>query len=152
MPAENVENARKEALDALARAVYKLSAADARMRGRSSRTADTLSLSQARALKVLAEQGAKSVGDLAIEVETTGAATTQLVNGLVAAGLVEKRPSEHDKRAMVVSISVLGETLHRKRSDHIAHWMIENIGDYDPVVISQSTDIIIQLADLYDAL
>ena len=82
--------ARRAAIDELARAAYKLSAADARLRGRATREPTALSLTHARALKSLAESGPMTIGALAERVETTGAAVTQLVNGLVRAGLVTR--------------------------------------------------------------
>ncbi|MER5407452.1 MFS transporter [Streptomyces sp. NPDC002769] len=59
---------RGAALTELARAAYSLSAADARLRGRATRHQGALSLTHARALRVLAEQGPLSVrgGDSAL--------------------------------------------------------------------------------------
>ena len=106
---------RAAALDRLARAAYRLSAADARLRGRATRNPGALSLTHARALRVLAEQGPLTISQLAVGTETTGAATTQLVNGLVAAGYVTRTPLPEDKRSVVVALTDEGRARHRQR-------------------------------------
>ena len=108
------EPTRDTALDQLARAAYSLSAADSRLRGRATRTPGALSLTHARALRVLAEEGPLPVGRLAAATETTGAATTQLVNGLAAAGYVTRERPAADKRSVLVALTDAG---HRRHHD-----------------------------------
>lgn len=80
-----VPPAERPAFAALARAAYQLSAADARLRDRATREAGALSTTHVRVLKLLDECGPLSVKALADGTETSIAAMTQLLKGLVAA-------------------------------------------------------------------
>ncbi|MEV5785443.1 MarR family transcriptional regulator [Streptomyces sp. NPDC048448] len=102
-PAPGTE--RGAALTELARAAYSPSAADARLRGRATRHQGALSLTHARALRVLAEQGPLSVRRLADRTETTSAGATQLVTALVKAGYVVKEPDPDNRRAVLVTLT-----------------------------------------------
>ncbi|MGP3943700.1 MarR family transcriptional regulator [Streptomyces sp. 6N106] len=55
------------------------------------------------------------MGRLAASTETTGAATTQLINGLAAAGYVTRERPAGDKRSVLVSLSEVGRRRHEER-------------------------------------
>lgn len=144
---------RAEAIQELARGAYRLSAADSRLRGRATRSPDALSLAHARALKSLAEAGPMTVGQLATRVETTGAAVTQLVNGLVAAGFVTRdRADTGDRRTSTVALTDSGRRRHAEREEHLSSLLGEGLADLDDASLVVATEILNRLATLYDSL
>ncbi|MFD9893872.1 MarR family winged helix-turn-helix transcriptional regulator [Amycolatopsis sp. NPDC059027] len=144
--------ARATALDRLARAAYRLSAADARLRGRATRTPGALSLTHARALRVLAEQGALSISQLAEGTETTGPATTQLVNGLVAAGYVTRTRRPEDKRSVVVALTKAGRNRHNQRQRALTEALAATLADYDEAALDSAAELLRRLSTIYDRL
>lgn len=145
-------DAREAALDQIARAAYRLSAADSRLRGRATRSPDALSLTHARALRVLADQGPLSIGQLAAGTETTGAATTQLVNGLVAAGYVTRERPAQNKRSVVVSLTDAGRTRHRERSAAMSDALHDELADQDIAALRSAGEVLQRLVTIYDRL
>jgi DNA-binding MarR family transcriptional regulator len=100
-------SAQDQALLLVARAVM----------GISTRAADRLgglSVVQLRALTVLRELGTANLGQLAEGLDVTVSTTSRLVDRLVAAGLVERRPSPRTRREIELRVSPSGtETLDR---------------------------------------
>ena len=143
---------REQALDQLARAAYSLSAADSRLRGRATRTLGALSLTHARALRALAETGPLSIGQLAAATETTGAATTQLVNGLVAAGYVTRERPANDKRSVHVALTDTGRRRHQERQTALVHTLDTALAHHDDQALDAATDVLRRLATIYDQL
>jgi DNA-binding MarR family transcriptional regulator len=144
--------ARAAVLDQFARAAYRLSAADARLRGRATRNPGALSLTHARALRVLAEQGPLSIGQLAAGTETTGAATTQLVNGLAAAGYVTRSRPPGDKRSVVVTLTAQGRMRHDQRQQALAEALDTTLARYDAPALRSAAEILDCLGLIYDRL
>ncbi|MEU9042823.1 MULTISPECIES: MarR family transcriptional regulator [unclassified Kitasatospora] len=144
--------ARDQALDSLARAAYSLSAADSRLRGRATRTPGALSLTHARALRALAETGPLPIGQLAAATETTGAATTQLVNGLVAAGYVTRERPAGDKRSVLVALTDTGRSRHQERQAALVRALDTALARHDTTALDVATDVLRQLATIYDRL
>ncbi|MFE6866713.1 MarR family transcriptional regulator [Kitasatospora sp. NPDC057692] len=143
---------RAQALDRLARAAYRLSAADARLRGRATRTPGALSLTHARALRTLADQGPLTIGQLAAGTETTGAATTQLVNGLAAAGYVTRTRPPGDKRSVLVTLTDTGRERHERRQQALAEALDADLADYDPAALDSAAEVLQRLSAVYDRL
>ncbi|MEY9930003.1 DNA-binding MarR family transcriptional regulator [Catenulispora sp. GP43] len=144
--------ARDQALDRLARAAYSLSAADSRLRGRATRTPGALSLTHARALRVLAEAGPQSISQLAAATETTGAATTQLVNGLAAAGYVTRERPVGDKRSVLVVLTATGRQRHDERQAVLNQALDTALAHHDPAALDVATEVLRTLAAIYDEL
>ncbi|MDH6703449.1 DNA-binding MarR family transcriptional regulator [Kitasatospora sp. MAA19] len=152
MPEPQSVPTRDHALDELTRAAYSLSAADSRLRGRATRTPGALSLTHARALRVLVEMGPLPIGQLAAAAETTGAATTQLVNGLVAAGYVTRERPAGDKRSVMVTLTDAGRRRHHERQAVLARALDTALAHHDAVDLGIATDVLRQLAAVYDRL
>ncbi|MEE1807056.1 MarR family transcriptional regulator [Streptomyces sp. BE133] len=150
--AETSARERRASLDALARAAYSLSAADARLRGRATRTPGALSLTHARALRVLAEEGPLSVKKLAERTETTGPAATQLVNGLERADYVTRQRPEGDRRSVVVTLTDAGRQRHNERERTLAEALNETLSDLDIHALGAATETLRGLALIYDTL
>lgn len=143
---------RDQALDRLARAAYSLSAADSRLRGRATRTPGALSLTHARAMRALADQGPLTVSQLATATETTNAATTQLVNGLVTAGYVTRERPANDKRTAVVTLTPTGTQRHRDRQAALTEALHTALGHHGTAALDAATDVLQHLAGIYDRL
>lgn len=141
-----------EALTALSRAAYSLSAADARLRGRATRSPGALSLTHARALRVLAERGPLSIADLATGVETTSAAATQLVNGLTKAGYVDRQPDPDNRRAVRVSLTARGRDRHRAREQALADALAAALADLSAEDVMRAAEVLDRLGGIYDGL
>jgi DNA-binding MarR family transcriptional regulator len=152
MPEPQPALTRDEALDQLARAAYSLSAADARLRGRATRTPGALSLTHARALRVLVETGPLSISQLAAATETTGPATTQLVNGLTTAGYVTRERPVNDKRSVLVSLTDAGRRRHHERQAALTQALDTALAHHDAAAFNAATDVLRQLAVIYDQL
>lgn len=143
---------RDAALDRLARAAYRLSAADARLRGRATRVRGALSLTHARALRVLADEGPLTISRLAAGTETTGPAATQLVNGLVIAGYVTREPNGADKRSVLVTLTDLGRVRHNQRQDALKAALTETLSDLGVDALDSASGVLDRLAEIYDVL
>ena len=152
MPEPHPSPTRDQALDQLARAAYSLSASDSRLRGRATRTPGALSLTHARALRVLAETGPLPIGQLATATETTGAGATQLVNGLAAAGYVTRERPAGDKRSVLVALTDTGRRRHHERQNALAQALDTALAHHDTAALDTATDVLRQLAAIYDHL
>jgi MarR family transcriptional regulator, organic hydroperoxide resistance regulator len=149
---DRTTDGRRTALDQLARAAYRLSAADSRLRGRATRTPSALSLTHARALRVLAEQGPLTINQLATGTETTGPATTQLVNGLETTGYVTRERSPDDKRTVLVALTDAGAERTKERNAAMATALDEELSDQDLTALHTATEVLNRLCAIYDRL
>ena len=143
---------RGQALDRLARAAYSLSAADSRLRGRATRIAGAISLTHARAMRALADQGPLTIAQLATATETTNAAATQLVNGLVRAGYVTRERSANDQRSGVVALTAAGLQRHRDRQTALVRALEVAFVEHDITALDAATDVLRRLVGIYDQL
>ncbi|MFJ9363434.1 MarR family winged helix-turn-helix transcriptional regulator [Nocardia sp. NPDC101769] len=149
---EDLDADRATALDLLARAAYRLSAADSRLRGRATRSPKALSLTHARALRALADRGPLTIGQLAAMAETTGAATTQLVNGLAAAGYVTRERPPGDKRSVLVTLTEAGRTRCRERMTAMTDALRDELAEQDIAALRSATEVLDRLVAVYDQL
>lgn len=143
---------RGEAIGRLSRAAYSLSASDGRLRGRATRVRGAVSMTHARALRVLAEQGPLSVRALAECAETTAPATTQLVNGLVDAGYVTREVDPANRRAVIVTITEAGLARHREREATIEAAFERELGHLGVAELAAAAEVMRRLAIVYDEL
>jgi DNA-binding MarR family transcriptional regulator len=94
-----------------------------------------------------------TIGALAERVETTGAAVTQLVDGLVRARLVTReRASTGDRRVATVTLTDAGRTRHLERQRHLERSLDDALADLDAARVETATTVLLRLADLYDTL
>jgi|SRR6185503_2558910 DNA-binding MarR family transcriptional regulator len=63
---------------------------------------------QARALGVLTRHGLMRLSELSEHLRIAPRSTTEVVDGLEGAGLVERRPDPHDRRATLVAVTERG--------------------------------------------
>src|SRR4051794_14037682 len=80
------------------------------LRGGAKDTFDRLDVTpgQARALGVLTRHGLMRLSELSEHLRIAPRSTTEVVDGLEGAGLVERRPDPHDRRATLVAVTERG--------------------------------------------
>jgi DNA-binding MarR family transcriptional regulator len=99
---------RAEAVEDLRAALRGMLVAQRRLRGRDAARPDLLSFSQYTMLRVLAEGGEHSAGELAAAAEVSPAAVTKLLDKLEATGVLERVPDSADRRRVGVRITAAG--------------------------------------------
>ncbi|MEV5776729.1 MarR family transcriptional regulator [Streptomyces antimycoticus] len=92
------------------------------------------------------------MGRLAASTETTGAATTQLINGLAAAGYVTRERPAGDKRSVLVSLSEVGRRRHEERQATLTEALDAALAHHDATALEAATGVVRRLAAIYDQL
>ena len=114
---------REQSLLELSSAFKGLMGALRRMRGRETHRAGELSHAQYHLLFGLAECGELSTSRLAAAADVTPATVTQMLDGLVGMGLVERTRSDRDRRVVTVALTSRGrELLTEKRTAWEQRW------------------------------
>ncbi len=90
-------------------------AAVRRLRGRETRSGGALSDAQYSLLFGLCDGVARSSGDLAAAADLSPAATTEMLEGLEANGLIERHRSERDRRVVLTVLTDRGLALVQER-------------------------------------
>jgi MarR family transcriptional regulator, organic hydroperoxide resistance regulator len=90
-------------------------AAVRRLRGRETRWGGILSDAQYGLLFGLCDGVARSSGDLAAAADLSPAATTEMLEGLEATGLIERHRSERDRRVVLTVLTDRGLALVQER-------------------------------------
>ena len=84
---------------------------------------ECLAPSQWLALHIISRQEGIGIKELAAQLGTTSSAATQLVDGLVKKGLLDRQPSTDDRRALRLSLPDAArqqiETMKEQRLDHL---------------------------------
>jgi DNA-binding MarR family transcriptional regulator len=80
-------------------------------RDRNETVAHGLSVSQAYALRALAERGPLPMGELADELRLSVSAATRVVDPLVARRLVRRVAGQNDRRVRITALTAAGERL-----------------------------------------
>jgi MarR family transcriptional regulator, organic hydroperoxide resistance regulator len=110
---------REETLQQLGTAFRGLMASVRRLKGRDTHRPGELSFAQFHLLFGLAHGGPLSTSQLADAADLAPATVTQMLDGLVAAGLVERTRSTSDRRVVTCALTERGqEIVDQKRS----HW------------------------------
>lgn len=106
---------RGDALDELAHAFKGALAARRRLRARETQFPGELTDAQYSLMFGLRARPELSTGELALTADLSPAAATEMLEGLAAAGLVERRRSERDRRVVLTSLSERGRALVEER-------------------------------------
>ena len=108
-----------ELIDALLMAGHRVrTATDTRLR------ADGLSLPRLKVLRLLAS-GPLSMGQVSALLEVAPRSTTDLVDGMAEAGLLERRPHPTDRRSVLLALTDEGATRlaqARAQANEVAAW------------------------------
>jgi len=103
-----------------------------------------LSAARLHALVVLDALGPQAAGDLARALDVSAATVTGLVDGLVAAGLAERRPDPDDGRARIVHATPAGVQAWRDAvigPTAIDDEILARLTDDDLELLSRASDV-----------
>jgi DNA-binding MarR family transcriptional regulator len=160
MTTESAEQLRTEdgggtnadSMERLADALRGMMASARRLKGRETHRPDALSHAQYTLLFGLAREGQLSARDLACTADLSAATVTQMLDGLAAAGLVERVRSERDKRVVLTSLTTRGEELiGAKRAMYEARRRAA-LAEFDDEQLAAATAVIERLKDMFDEL
>jgi DNA-binding MarR family transcriptional regulator len=143
---------RTDSVDDLRCALREFLAAQRRLRGREAQRPGALSFSQYAVLRVLADGGEHSAGELANAADLTPASITKMLDGLSRAGQLERVRDESDRRRVGVRITPLGlEAFSEKDRQLTAAWKAE-LADLDPRELEAMVQAMRRLAALFDSI
>jgi DNA-binding MarR family transcriptional regulator len=115
--------ARTEVLEALGRSFKGALAALRRLRGRETHQPGELTYAQYGLLFGLWDGAARSSRELALLADVSPATAAEMLDGLAAAGLVDRTRSEEDKRIVLTSLTKRGRQLiDERRQRHEPRW------------------------------
>jgi DNA-binding MarR family transcriptional regulator len=110
---------RAEALEQLGRSFKAAMASVRRLRGRETHRPGELSYAQYSLLFGLAQAGELPARDLAEAADLAPATVTQMLDALAAAGLVERKRSELDRRVVLTGLTERGDRVIAERRAQI---------------------------------
>jgi DNA-binding MarR family transcriptional regulator len=112
-----------EAMEDVGHAFKAAMAAVRRMRGRETHRSDELSYAQYGLLFALSDGDAKSSRALALAADVSPATAAEMLDGLAAHGLVERRRSAADKRIVLTALTDRGKALvDHRRATYEPRW------------------------------
>jgi DNA-binding MarR family transcriptional regulator len=115
MTTTSASDTRTAATEAVGLALKATLAAQRRMQGRENRCPGELSYAQYSLLFTLRRRRELSSTDLAHAADLSPASVTEMLDGLAAAGLVERSRSHEDRRVVLTSLTKHGAALVEKR-------------------------------------
>ena len=143
---------REEAAARFATAFKHASAAVRRLRGRDTHRPGELSYAQFSLLFGLAELGELSASELAGHADVTPASATQMLDGLAAAGLIERRRSERDRRSVLVSLTQHGnEAVAQRRARYHDCWA-QALSPFSAAELSTAAEVLDSVRAMFDGL
>jgi DNA-binding MarR family transcriptional regulator len=143
---------REEALAQLGAAFKGIMGALRRLRGRDTHRGGELSFAQYHLLFGLSEHGELSTSRLAAAADVTPATVTQMLDGLVAMGLVERSRSSSDRRVVTVALTERGRALlAEKRATWEQRWR-QTLDGFSGDELATAAAVLERLRAMYDAL
>ena len=109
------ERPEGDAAQQVARSFKRAMAAVRRLRGRETHRPGELTDAQYSLLFCLRDQSQMSVRDLAYAADLSPASVTEMLEGLAAAGLVQRQRSDRDRRVVFTSLTESGRGLVEER-------------------------------------
>lgn len=146
MEQEHVEASTAEPSDslrALAEEVMRLHRALGRFAMRNAQT----SLSVLGTLQMLASYGEMRVADIAAKVGLTQSAISRQVSEMIKLGLVERRIDDVDGRAVLISITAIGQARLAAEAANRAGQLCQMVTDWDGPQVDHVLDAVRLLAD-----
>jgi len=144
------ERDQSDAAEQVARSFKRAMAAVRRLRGRETHRPGELTDAQYSLLFCLRDQSQMSVRDLADAADLSPASVTEMLEGLAAAGLVERHRSDRDRRVVFTSLTEGGRGLveeRRARFEPRFRAAMDGFSERDLLVASAVLD---RLRDLFD--
>ncbi len=144
------ERDQRDAAEEVARSFKRALAALRRMRGREAHCPGELTDAQYSLLFCLRDQSQLSLRDLADAADLSPASVTEMLEGLAAAGLVERHRSDRDRRVVLTSLTDGGRGLveeRRARFEPRLRAALEGFSE-DELVVAAS--VLERLRDLFE--
>jgi DNA-binding MarR family transcriptional regulator len=148
VPASDRDAAREEFGAAFKRAM----GAVRRLRGRDTHRAGALSYAQYGLLFGLAAGGELSASEVATCGDVTPATATQMLDSLAAAGLIERRRSETDRRSVLVSLTALGSEVVAVRRERYKDRWNAALEQFSAAELRTASAVLERMRDLFDEL
>ena len=137
------ERGQGDAAEDVARSFKRAMASVRRLRGRETHRPGELTDAQYSLLFCLRDQAQMSLRDLAEAAELSPASVTEMLEGLAAAGLVERRRSDQDRRVVFTSLTEDGRGLveeRRARFEPLFRAAVEEFSEEDLLVAARVLD------------
>jgi MarR family transcriptional regulator, organic hydroperoxide resistance regulator len=144
------EDAELEPLEHVSRAFKRAMASVRRLRGREIRRPGELSDAQFGLLFGLREHTELSSRELADAADVSPAAATEMLDGLVAAGLVRRERSERDRRVVLVSLTERGSALVEERRARLEPRWRAAFADFSDRELLAAASVLERLRSLFD--
>jgi MarR family transcriptional regulator, organic hydroperoxide resistance regulator len=123
-----------------------------RARSRFVREAGGLTLPQYHLLTALAERSPRTVGELAEHAAIAPPTATRMLDGLERAGMVERRQSAADRRAVEIELTSEGKRVVGRKRARIAAKRRALFESLAPGEREQAERLLLRLGDLIDEL
>jgi MarR family transcriptional regulator, organic hydroperoxide resistance regulator len=127
-------------------------AAVRRLRGRETRRPGELSDAQYGLLFGLRDHTELSSGELALAADLSPAATTEMLEGLEAAGLVRRTRSQRDRRVVLTSLTERGHELLTERHARIEPLWRAAFADFSEQELRAAAAVLDRMAAMFDDL
>jgi DNA-binding MarR family transcriptional regulator len=137
----------------LGRAFKRATAAVRRLRGRETRRPPgELSDAQYSLLFGLCDQEELSSGELALAADLSPATATEMLDGLVAAGLVDRRRSQRDRRVVLISLTDRGAALIDERRARYEPLWQATLAEFSDEELAIASAVLERLRGMFDQL
>jgi DNA-binding MarR family transcriptional regulator len=143
---------RTDAVEALRHALRDFLAAQRRLRGREAQRQGELSFSQYAVLRVLADGGEHSAGELANAADLTPASITKMLDGLSRAGQLERVRDESDRRRVGVRITPPGLEVFQAKDRRLAEAWDAALAELEPEEVEAMVTAMRRLSALFDVI
>ena len=143
---------REEAIKELGASFKAVLNAVRRLRGRDTQRPGELSFAQYHLLFGLQEHASLSSGDLAATAELTPATVTQMLDTLVAMGLVERTRSTSDRRIVMCSLTERGRELITERRTYFERRWRAKLNDFSAADLATAAAVVERLRSFYEEL
>ena len=144
--------ARDEALTQLGEAFKGVMGAVRRLRGRDTQRPGELGFAQYHLLFGLSTGDHLSTGQLATVADLAPATVTQMLDGLVVMGLVERTRSDQDRRVVTCALTERGrELIAAKRALWEERWK-QALAGFTSADLTTATAVLERLREVYDRL
>jgi DNA-binding MarR family transcriptional regulator len=147
-----LEQEREEALTRLGAAFKGIMGAVRRLRGRETHRPGELSFAQYHLLFGLSEQPELSTGQLAAAADLSPATVTQMLDGLLAMGLVDRTRSELDRRVVTCRLTETGRALITKRRAQWEGRWRASLAEFSAEELAAAAAVLERMREMYDAL
>lgn len=121
-----------------------------RLRGRETHRSGQLSYAQYGLLFGLAEGRELSSRELACAADLSPATVTQMLDGLAAAGLVQRVRCERDKRVVLTSLTQPGRALIEERRAHFETRWRAALAEFEEQELLSAAAVLDRVAQMFD--